>query len=318
MRILITGASGFLGGHVVEALDREGNEIVVMARKTSDLSAVEERIDEVRYGDMNDMASLNEATRDIDVVVHCAGAVRMMVPYSHLREINVEGTRRLVSASAESGVGRVIYASSLGVHGLDGTTGRPREKYCRSKAEAEEAFFDECSKGGLEGVALRPGVIYGPRDRTWSFPMFKMVESGNLFLIGNGNTRFPLIYIDDLVEMFVRSIDSKEAVGRSFDLNGEEVTLRRAFENICRCMEKDFEPRMVSYRTAMMAARWGELKAALNGYKKDSSLSRFIVQLYGIDHQIPSKRAREMLGFDPKVGVEEGIETTWQWYRTVQ
>jgi len=318
LRLLVTGASGFLGGHVVEAFWEHGHEIAVMARRTSDLSAVEECIDEVRYGDMTDLDSMIKASREVDAILHCAGSVKMVVPYRQLRKTNAEGTRKLVRAAAENGVGRVIYASSLGVHGMEGDGRKPREKYCRSKAEAEEAFFDECSKGGVEGVALRPGVIYGPRDYTASYHMFRMMEKGNVYLIGDGNTRFPFIYIDDLVNMFLESLRSKRAPGRSFDLTGEEATPRRVFGMIADSLGVDFNPRSISYKMAMKAARWGELKAVLTGYRGDVGISRFVVQLYGLDHQVDSDEAREVLGFEPSVGLKEGLLRTAKWYRSIE
>lgn len=318
MRVLITGASGFLGGYVVEALNQEGMEIVVMARRTSDLSPIEGRVDEVRYGDLTDLDSIVNASRDTDVAIHCAGAVKMVTPYSELRETNVEGTRKVVQACAKNGVGRIIYASSLGVHGMGSNGRRPKEKYCRSKAEAERAFFEECTKGEVEGVALRPGVIYGPRDFTASYPMFKMVESGNTFLIGDGDTRFPLIYIDDLVRVFKTCLDSTSAAGESFDLTGEEVTSRNVFQTISGSLGVDFDPRFVSYRMAMMAARMGEIRSALGGYRKEAPLSRFVVQLYGLDHNIVSEKACEILGFEPMTGLEEGIRRTAEWYLSIQ
>jgi len=318
LRLLVTGASGFLGGHVVEAFQKQGHEITVMARRTSDLSAVKESIDEIQYGDMTDLDSMVEASKGVDAILHCAGLVKMVVPYRQLRETNVEGTRKLVRAAAENGVERVIYASSLGVHGMEGDGKKPREKYCRSKAEAEEAFFDECSKGGVDGVALRPGVIYGPRDYTASYPMFRMMEEGNVYLIGDGNTRFPLIYIDDLVDMFLESLRSKRAPGMSFDLTGEEATPGRVFGIIADSLGVDFNPRSVSYKMAMKAAKWGELKAALTGYRGNVDISRFVVQLYGLDHQVDSDEAREVLGFEPSVGLKEGLLRTAEWYRSIE
>jgi len=314
LRVLITGASGFLGSHVVEFLHEEGLEIVAMARRTSDLSSIEDCIDEVRYGDLMDLGSIVAASKDIDATIHCAGVVKMVTPYKELRGTNVEGTRKVVKACAMNGVGRVIYASSLGVHGMRPDGKRPKEKYCRSKAEAERAFFEECSKEDVGGVALRPGVIYGPRDFTASYPMFKMVESGKTFLIGDGDTRFPLIYIDDLVEVFKTCLDSSSAVGRAFDLTGEEVTSREVFQTISRSLEVDFDPTSISFRKAMIAARVGEMRSFLSGYKSGTTLSRFVVQLYGTDHHIITDRAREMLGFEPKIGLDEGIRRTAQWY----
>lgn len=317
MKLLVTGASGFLGGHVVEALHREGHEIIVLARKTSNLSAVKKSIDEVRFGDLTDRESIVEASKDAEMVFHCAGAVKMVAPYKELNKINVEGTLNLMRAIAESGVERIIYASSLGVHGMRNGEGLLKDKYCRSKAEAERVFFDECSKSGIEGVALRPGVIYGPRDFNASYPMFKHAEGGEVMLVGGGNTRFPLIYIEDLVEVFLKAMKKEEASGQSFDLSGEDVTQRRMFQLICDELGIEFSPVSVSYGRAMMTARLSELKSALKGYKGDIVISKFIVQLYGLDHSTDISRAKEYLGFAPFTSLEEGVRKTASWYRSL-
>jgi nucleoside-diphosphate-sugar epimerase len=317
MKMLITGASGFLGGHVVEALHRGGHETIVLARRTSDLSAVNESIDEVRFGDLTDRDSIVEASKDADMVFHCAGAVKMLGPYKEIRDINVGGTFNLVRAVAESGVERIIYASSLGVHGMRRSDGLPKDKYCRSKAEAEKIFFDECSKSGIEGVALRPGVIYGPRDFNASYPMFKHAEEGKVLLIGGGNTRFPLIYIDDLVEVFLKVMEMEEASGQSFDLSGVDATQRIFFQLICKELGIEFSPVSVSCGKAMMAARMSELKFALKGYRGDVVISRFVVQLYGLDHSPDISRAKELLDFAPSTSLEEGVRKTASWYRTL-
>lgn len=321
MRVLITGASGFLGGHVLEATKAAGHETVVFARKTSNLSSVINSIDEIRYGTIEDLESVRNAMKGIDAVMHCAGAVRHVAPYRELYMTNVIGTRNVTLAAAESGVEKIVYASSMGVMGLlpDESEGRRiRDKYCRSKAEAEKVFFDVCEKYGMEGVALRPGVIYGPRDYTAAYHWFRMAEEGNIFLIGDGNARFPLVYIDDLVKAFMEALKRSDLSGEKIPIQGEEeATLGKVMRLICDELGVDFKPRYLSYTAAITATRFNEFKAFLTGYRKPVHLSTFVVKLFGIDHP-PVQFDYGKYGLRFSTPLKDGISKTAEWYKSLK
>lgn len=300
--------------------------MVVLARKTSNISAVRHLPIEVRYGDLTDLASVKEAARDVDRIYHCAGAVRYVVPYEELYSANVRTTKNVVAAAAEAGAGMIVHASSQGVSGPQGLidpnddsgySASLKEKYCRSKTEAEIEFFRDCAKSGIMGVALRPGVIYGPRDRIASLYWFRTVESGKVAFIGDGNSAFPLVYIDDLVKAFLAAGKKEGVAGKAYILDGpERVTLRMVYEEIAENLNKDILPSYVTYRFAHAFARLAELRSALGGYRKEPGLSRFVVELFGKDHARPDiSLARKELGFDPSTGLEEGIRRTTEWYR---
>lgn len=324
MNVLVTGGSGFLGGHVVERMSCEGYDVTVLARRTSDLSGIAHVDFNKVYGDITSPESLKAAMKEMDVVCHCAGAVRHVVPYDELRSINVEGTRNVAKAAKSCGVEKIIYASSLGVKGLRGENAsgggarKVSDRYCRSKAEAEAVLFSETSRTGIETIALRPGVIYGPRDFTAAYYWFKMVEEGKPFIIGDGGTRFPLIYIDDLLEAFMVAIEGN--VGSvAIDLSGEdEATLGRVLELVAKEMRVEVKPRSVSYRLALFMAYLMEMKCALTGYKKPPALSTFVVRLFGNDHQTDLSIARETLGLRADTSLEEGIARTARWYETLE
>lgn len=328
MTSLVTGASGFLGGHVVEALCNRGENVVILARKTSNVSAIKDLPIEIRYGDLRDLESVKQASRGVDHIYNCAGAVRYVVPYDELYKANVLSTQNVVIAGAEAGVGRIVHASSMGVTGPEGRvsiendgaySASQSDKYCRSKTEAEMLFFKECDKKGIEGVALRPGVIYGPRDNTASIHWFRIVDSGKVVYVGDGLTRFPLIYIDDLTKVFLVAGEKKGIEGCAYNLDGpEEVSLRSLYEQISKELGKDITPAFVTYRYSHLIAGLSEFRAALGGYKKEPGLSRFVVELFGKDHEkIKCARAKEDLGFEPVTGLVEGVRRTAEWYRNL-
>lgn len=328
MTSLVTGASGFLGGHIVEALCSRGEKVVILARKTSNVSAIKDLPIEIRYGDLRDLESVKQAAKGVDHIYHCAGAVRYVVPYDELYKANVLSTENVVIAGAQAGVGRIVHASSLGVTGPEGrvsleNTGAysasQSDKYCKSKTEAEIMFFKECAKEGIEGVALRPGVIYGPRDNTASIHWFRIVDSGKVVYIGDGLTRFPLIYIDDLTKVFLVAGEKKGIEGCAYNLDGpEEVSLRSIYEQISKELGKNITPAFVTYHFSHLVARLSEFRTALGGYKKEPGLSKFVVELFGKDHEkIECAKAKEDLGFKPVTGLAEGVRRTAEWYRSL-
>jgi len=323
MRVLVTGGSGFLGGHVAERLSTDGYDVSVLARKTSNLSGIAHVDFDLVYGDITSPESLESVLRGVDIVCHCAGAVRHVVPYKELYEVNVRGTVNLARAAIRNGVRKIVYASSLGVMGLKGENssgerpGKISDRYCRSKAEAETALFSVCSQTDMDVIAMRPGVIYGPRDFTAAYHWFKMVDEGNPVMIGDGTTTFPLIYIDDLTEAFMIAVERDLGSG-AFDLSGEDkATLRKVLDLVAREMDVEVEPRMINYHLALLIAYLMEVKCALTGYIQPPSISTFVVRLFGRDHQMDRSGMRETLGLRATTTLEEGIGRTAEWYRSL-
>jgi nucleoside-diphosphate-sugar epimerase len=329
MTNLVAGASGFLGGHVVEELCRRGEEVIVLARKTSNLSALKNLEIEIRYGDLRDPVALKEAMKGVDLVFNCAGSVRFVIPHKEIYEINVAGTERIVSAAAEAGVKRVIHTSSIAALGPDGflspsdlKVNRPDIKYVysRSKTEAEATFFRKCAEKGIEGVALRPGVIYGPRDFNAAYSWFNFVDTNKARLVGDGTSRFPLIYVSDVVEAFMIASARENVNGRTYNLDGpESVSLKMIYDLISKELGKEPRYKFTPFWMAYFAARMSELKSALGGYKNEPRLSTFVIFLFGKDSERPDcSNARLDLEFRPKIGVKEGISRTAGWYKDLK
>lgn len=326
MTSLVTGASGFLGGHVVEELCRRGEEVIVLARRTSDLSALKNLEIEIRYADLRDPVAVKEAMKGVDLVFNCAGAVRFVIPYKEIYEINVAGTERIVNAAAEAGVRRIIHTSSIAALGPDGLLSpndlkvdRPDIKYgySRSKTEAEAIFFRKCAEKGIEGVALRPGVIYGPRDLNAAYSWFNFVDTNKAQLVGDGTSRFPLIYISDVVEAFMIASARENVNGRTYNLDGpESVSLKKIYDLISEELGKEPTYKFTPYWLAYFVARMSELRSALGGYKKEPRLSTFVILLFGKDSERPDcSNAKRDLEFRPKTGLKEGISKTASWYK---
>lgn len=322
---LVTGASGFLGGHVLERLCKMNEDVRVLARKTSDFSELQHLHFEKYHGNLLDLESIIEAARGVDTIFHCAGAVKYNSPYRDLYKVNVEGTRNVTIAASKADVKRIVYASSLAVTGPEGQINqdalkkiRPsmRENYCRSKAEAETIFFKECQELGVEGIALRPGVIYGPRDYTAAYHWFKAIDEGPAMLVGSGKTRFPLIFIEDLVDAFIAASTLEMVTQSAYNINGaEEASLKLIYDLISRELGKEVEYHHYGYALSMTVAKMTQIKAAIMRKDIETIVSPFVIKLFGKDYPLINfQKAKEELGFEPKTTLEEGIKKTAKWY----
>jgi len=330
MTSLVTGATGFLGSHVAERLCQQGEHVKILVRKTSNLSAIKHLPIDITYGDILDVDSIIKAAAGVDTIFHCAGSVEHIARYNKLYETNVVGTKNITTAAAKNGVKRIVYASSLGVYGMNGERGNDgskelkpskiKDNYCRSKAEAEKIFFQKCAELNIEGVALRPGVIYGPRDYTASYYWFKAVDEDETALVGDGTARFPLIYVLDLVDVFIDASQRSGISGNAYDLDGPDTaSLKRIYDLIARELGKNPNYRYYSYPVSMFFARLNRLKVALTGNARDVTVSPFVVRLFGIDQPKPNcRKSQEDLGFSPRTKLEEGIAKTAEWYKKLK
>jgi nucleoside-diphosphate-sugar epimerase len=212
MRLLVTGASGFVGSHVARAASERGNYVRCLVRASSDLSPLRALAVDLVPGDVTDKDSVRTAAAGIDSVVHCAAATSETAPdpaVSH--RINVLGTQNLVEACAENRLDRLVLLSS------QSATASNASAYGRTKLEAERI----AAASGLRFTILRPSTVYGPGARGLFAKMARYVSRLPLVpVIGNGRQRFRPIYVGDLVTAILRCLESKEAIGKTYDLGG--------------------------------------------------------------------------------------------------
>nr|NIP80739.1 NAD-dependent epimerase/dehydratase family protein [Gemmatimonadota bacterium]NIQ55904.1 NAD-dependent epimerase/dehydratase family protein [Gemmatimonadota bacterium]NIU79040.1 NAD-dependent epimerase/dehydratase family protein [Gammaproteobacteria bacterium]NIX45654.1 NAD-dependent epimerase/dehydratase family protein [Gemmatimonadota bacterium]NIY09955.1 NAD-dependent epimerase/dehydratase family protein [Gemmatimonadota bacterium] len=214
--ILITGATGFVGSHLVEALARRGEGARALVRRTSDVSLLARYGIEPVVGDIDDFDSLRTALGDADTVLHLAAATRALDDDTFFR-VNARGTRRLVDAMVADGGGRrLVYLSSLAAVGPSGgrpvrpdDEPRPLTAYGRSKLEGEREVRD---RTGLEGVVLRPPAVYGPRDRDL-LTFFRLARRGVLPTVGPPGREVQLIHAADLASALLAAARARGVCG---------------------------------------------------------------------------------------------------------
>jgi uncharacterized protein YbjT (DUF2867 family) len=225
MRVLLTGASGFVGSHILPRLLADGHDVVALVRDPHAL-ANRERVSAVR-GDVVTGAGLDEAMRGCDAVIHLVGII-MEIGDATFEHVHYQGTRNVVAAAKRAGVKRFVQMSALGAR-ASGVSG-----YQTTKWRAEE----EVRNSGMEYVILRPSLIFGPGDG-FVTQMVDVMKSAPLFrpVIGNGQYRFRPVYIDDVVTCFVSALTNTAATHQTIDLGGgEELTLEQMLRAIAECV----------------------------------------------------------------------------------
>ncbi|MDP9114252.1 MAG: NAD-dependent epimerase/dehydratase family protein [Acidobacteriota bacterium] len=305
--ILVTGGSGFIGGHLVEALCARGERVRCLLRRRLAMRA------EVVWGDLISGAGVEEALEGVDLVMHLAGTTKALRVEDYYLG-NVRATEKLASAVAGRGI-RFVHVSSLAAVGpsLDGTPvreddeARPLTHYGKSKLEGERVVR------GLvpDAVIVRPPVVYGPRD-TDVFQMLKPLSKGIALQIGAGERWFSAIYVGDLVEGLIAACAAR---GRTYFLaNSTAVSWGQLRDSAARIMGRPARVMRVP-QSAAYAAGWGaEMWARLTG--KPGIISRDKVAEAQCRYwTCDTRRAAEEIGFEARTSLDAGLALTLEWYR---
>jgi nucleoside-diphosphate-sugar epimerase len=322
MKVLVTGASGFLGSHVAEQLAARGDGVRVLVRRSSSRKYLEDlRGIEFAEGSVDDAESVVRAAAGVDSVVHIAGIVKARNS-DEFFATNVGGTQNvLAAAKAAPSVKRFVLASSQAVAGPseDGSPvpidrdPRPVTHYGRSKLASEQAVLAE--KDRLHVVVLRPPLIYGPRD-TATLEFFQWVARGVRLVYGDGGNTLSVIYSSDCAAAFVRALEADVPSGSTYFVEDGRVHVwRDVIGEIERAVGKRTFvrvgiPLQVVKGYAALSEAYGKIanKAVMVTRDKFNELS----QRHWVCDGAP---ARAALGWEPKVALREGIERAARWYR---
>jgi nucleoside-diphosphate-sugar epimerase len=305
-RVLLTGATGFVGSHIAEALASAGCEVRCAVRNTSDprwLSGLKVRLVRADFGRPEDLARL---AKGADAVVHAAGITRARRP-EDFYAVNAGITRRLAAAAARAGARRFVLISSLAARGPDGEDG-PVSHYGRSKLQAEQCLREF---GELRPVILRPAAVYGPRDRDF-LPLFRLARSGWLPVPASANPLQP-VYAADVARAVLLAL-RKDGPG-PFPLAEEaRYSWREVAEALEAALGRRVRPVRLPTAGFVLAGRAAGLTARLRGAPPafDERRARDIaVHAWTCD---PSA-AERALGWRAGVPLPEGLGHTAGWYR---
>jgi nucleoside-diphosphate-sugar epimerase len=322
MRVLVTGATGFLGSHVAEQLARQGHAVRVLVRRTSDRSFLKGFEKEEAMGDVTQPASLAAAVESVEAIVHAAGLVKAR-SLAEYEAVNAGGTANLLAALGQAqGLRRFVLISSLAAHGPS-EDGRPRPvqappapvtAYGRSKLSAEE-MVHAWARDGRPATIIRPPVIYGPRDRQF-LPFFRLARWRLAPLLGDGTNVVSCVYVEDAARAAAQAAAAGDDApsGTYFLDDGAVYTWRDLLAAVEQAVgEKALRipsPPWAFAAAALVAELYGRLRRRAVTFSRDKVLE--MRQRYWVcSHE---EIARD-LGWQPQVRLSEGAALTAAWYR---
>jgi nucleoside-diphosphate-sugar epimerase len=326
VKTLVTGATGFTGGHLARHLIARGDDVRALVRPKSrsrfDASPLPAAGITAMDGDLMDAAAVRRAMDGIDVVYHIAATYREAgQPDSAYRAINVDGTRHVLEAAKAAGVNRVVHCSTGGVHGHianppanEDAPFNPGDVYQDTKLEAEKLARSFGDSHGLDVVVARPIGIYGPGDRRF-LTMFRGLARGRFPLIGDGRPFYHLTFIEDLVEGFRLCGTVPGAKGRTYILAGPRYT---TLEQLIQLVAKELKvaPPRVHLPVWPFWTAGLLCEMVCVPLRIEPPIFRRRVDFYTKSRAFDTTRARTELGFAPQVDLEEGIARTANWYRS--
>ena len=314
MKVLITGATGFVGPVLVGLLLSEGHELTGLVRKTSDTGALPDRVKLVE-GDMLDEPSLENAVRGKDAVIHLAANFDFYPKdVKLLYRVNVGGTRNLLNACVRAGVKRFVYCSTAEVVGSvkdppadEETELRPQYDYSRSKKIAEALVRDTTERSGMEHVIVRPTGIVGPGDTYVGFQTMKSINDGTIPVIpGSGLKHVTFIHVDDVARGLALALTTKSGVNGTFILCPDRpLTYIETFWVIADQLGAN-APKL---RIPGIVAK---ILIGLLGLVKGRDKSGFLwhyksVQAMLEDRWYTNEKAKKLLGWIPQMSMEEAV-----------
>ena len=326
MKVLVTGASGFLGGHVAELLSKRGDSVRALVRSTSNRKHLEKLPNvELFEGSIEEIERVREAVFGVDAIVHAAGLVKARST-DEFFAVNVGGTSNLVQAARTGSRGnrrtvkRFVYVSSLVACGpsIDGRPvpvdqESPVNAYGRSKLAAEKVVLS--AKDDLHVVILRPGAIYGPRDGE-ILDVFKSIKFGLLPLVAGGEAKGVWIYATDCAEACLRAIDADVPSGQVYfvDDGSGPMDQKELFAEAERALgRRALVRRGLPVPVLMTVARGIEVFGRLTN--RAVMLTQEKASMLLMHWVCSSEATRKELGWEPKVSRKEGMDRAVAWYR---
>jgi len=323
MNVLVTGATGFTGGHLALALRRRGHAVraLVRPRSLAKAAALETAGVTIIPGDLLDQDSLRQATRNIEIVYHVAATYREAgQPASAYVAVNIDGTRRVLEAARDAHVRRVVHCSTAGVHGHvahppanEDAPFAPGDQYQRTKLQAEQLARQFSDQHHLDVVIARPVGIYGPGD-TRFLKMFRGIARGWFPMLGSGKVFYHVTYVDDVVEGLRLCGETGAAAGRTYLLAGPKYT---TLAELVAAIARELNVRPPRLRLPIWPV-WlaGALcEAVCVPLRIEPPIYRRRVDFYRKSRAFDTTRARQELRWVPAVDLDSGIRRTIAWYR---
>lgn len=325
MKVLVTGATGFLGKHLVQKLVARGDEVCAMVWPRSTRSALQNLPVTIFECDIRNADSVMQAVKGKDVVFHCAGKVDDWGPRNEFYRVNVDGTRNMLDACRVAGVKHFIHISSLAVLGIPETapvdetlpyTTKPFHPYMETKLASEKLVLEYHNEHKLPVTIIRPGILWGPGD-TSIFPRLERLASSGLmiFKIGTGNNVLCLSYVPNLVDALLLAADVKNPDCQIYHIADEEkITSGTYFAALTKAIGAKQPAIPTPFFILYLAASLFELGAEFPRLAKRPLLTRYGLYLWGCTFIVSISKAKNQLGYQQRVFFKEGMKQLTEWY----
>lgn len=321
MRVLVTGATGFTGGHLARALRARGDDVRALVRDPARATELSRVGVELVTGDLRDGGAVDAAARGVEVVYHIAAIYRQAgLREEEYRAVNADAVRAVIEAAARGGARRVVHCSTVGVHGdIERPPGnedaplRPGDIYQVTKLEGERNAAEAAAQTGIEVVIARPTGIYGPGDRRL-LKLFRGVARRRFVILGSGRIFYHLTHIDDLIQGFRLCAEVPQAAGRTYILAGPEVTTLNELVEVIAEEAHVPPPRLhLPVWPFWLAGAACEALCAPLGI--EPPIYRRRVDFFTKSRAFDIARARQEIGYAPAVGLRDGVRRTLASYR---
>jgi nucleoside-diphosphate-sugar epimerase len=327
MKVLVTGATGFLGGALARRLQARGDEVTVLGRSPAPLAELAREGMRPIQADLADAEAVRAACQGQAVVFHSGALSSAWGPAEVFYRSNVLGTRNVIAGCEAGGVGRLVHVSTPSIYFRFETRlevredaplpRQPANEYARTKLLAE-AEIDQAAARGLPVITLRPRAIFGEGDNAILPRLIGRLQQGRLRIIGDGRNITDLTYVQNVVDALLLCAEAPSALlGRKYNLtNGEPLPLWPLIEKLCRALGYEYPRRRIPYPLALGLA--GLLEAVhqrLPG-QPEPLLTRYMVGVLAKSTTLDISAARRDLGYVPRVTVDQGFERFVRWWKT--
>lgn len=315
-QVFITGANGFIGRTIARRLEAEGATVL----------GVDAQADPARgvvAGDISKPGPWQDALAGSDLVIHTAAVVSNAVDPETTWQVNVLGTRHVVDAAASAGVARLVHFSSVrafsDLHYPDGVDEHwpvraDGNAYVDTKIASEHVVLQAHAEGAIGATIVRPGDVYGPGSRPWVVLPLQAMRDGSFALPASGRGVFSPVYVDDLVDGILKAASHPDAAGQILTLTGPSTaTTAEYFGYLHRMLGRDGNPRTVPTPVAVSFAAVVSTATRLRG--KSTEVNPATVRYLARTGGYSSAKARALIGYEPKVDLDEGMRRTEAWLR---
>ena len=325
MRVLITGATGLLGGHLIKELRQRGEDIRALVLPVENADKLEKQGVEVVRGDITDAGTLGPAVQDVDLIFHLAGMMGVWRPLSDYRLVNVTGSENLYKAAQKAGVRRYVHTSSHTVYGLgygrfltENDALRPDpDPYSLTKAEGDRLIRRLMLNSAVETVILRPGTFFGPGDRLHFGRVAQKMKDGKGVINGRGEKALPFCYVTDVVQGFMLAAYHEHAPGNVYNItNDRPLTQLEMFNAIADAVAGVRPTRHLPYLPIYYGSIVAE-KVVARVTRTKPIVTQLGAMMFGSDNRHSVEKARRELGFEPKVDLRAGIKLAAEWFNEI-